>query len=198
MKKKYFEQGSMLYGVVYTMWRGYLTIGSLLSSWFYRRVLGACGQNVHFAHGIYLMNPKRISIGDHCSIGSSVSLISESPEGRLTIHDGVQISDKVHIDFTGNVSIGRGTLISSDVTIYSHDHGYNPRSRPLLSSVTIAEDVWIGYGATLLPGTTNVGQGAIIGAKAVVSKPVEEHTIVAGNPARVLKIRRENIPQPVE
>jgi len=54
---------------------------------------------------------------------------------------------------------------------------------------TIVEnDVWIGYNATLLPGI-KVGSGAIIGAGAVVTKDVEPYAIVAGNPARVIRMR---------
>lgn len=54
--------------------------------------------------------------------------------------------------------------------------------------VTIGNDVWIGYGATILSGVT-IGNGAVIGAKAVVAKNVPDYSIVVGNPARVIKQR---------
>lgn len=54
--------------------------------------------------------------------------------------------------------------------------------------VVIGHDVWIGYGVTILSGVT-VGHGAVIGAGAVVSRDVEPYSIVAGNPARVVKRR---------
>ena len=50
----------------------------------------------------------------------------------------------------------------------------------------IEDDVWIAEGATLLGGIT-VGEGAVIGAHAVVTKDVPPRTVVAGNPARVVK-----------
>jgi len=52
----------------------------------------------------------------------------------------------------------------------------------------IGNDVWLGYGATVLPGVT-IGDGAIVGAKAVVSRDVPPYAIVAGNPARVARRR---------
>jgi virginiamycin A acetyltransferase len=52
----------------------------------------------------------------------------------------------------------------------------------------IGNDVWIGYDATILPGIT-VGDGAIIGAKAVVTKDVPPYAVVGGNPAKTLKMR---------
>lgn len=55
-------------------------------------------------------------------------------------------------------------------------------------NIVIKNDVWIGYGATILSGVT-IGNGAVIGAKSVVSKSVEPYTIVGGNPQRVLRKR---------
>ena len=60
--------------------------------------------------------------------------------------------------------------------------------------VTIGHDVWIGHAAILLPGVS-VGTGAVIGAGSVVTKNVADYTIVAGNPARVI---RRRVSEPVE
>lgn len=54
--------------------------------------------------------------------------------------------------------------------------------------VTVGNDVWIGFGATL-KGGIKVGDGAIIGAKAMVTKDVEPYAIIAGNPAKVIRYR---------
>lgn len=63
-----------------------------------------------------------------------------------------------------------------------------PNAFPFKGDTIIGNDVWIGYDATLLPGV-KVGDGAIIGAKAVVSRDVPPYAIVGGNPARVLRQR---------
>ena len=52
--------------------------------------------------------------------------------------------------------------------------------------VLLKRNCWIGAGATILPGVT-VGENAVIGAGAVVTKDVEANTVVGGNPARVIK-----------
>ena len=59
--------------------------------------------------------------------------------------------------------------------------------------MTIGNDVWIGHGATILPGV-NVGNGAVIGAGAVVSRDVAPYTIVGGVPAKLI---RERFPQEI-
>ena len=58
----------------------------------------------------------------------------------------------------------------------------------LRHKVTVGHDVWIGHGAIVLPGVS-VGLGAIVGVGSVVTKPVPDFTIVAGNPARMIRRR---------
>lgn len=65
-----------------------------------------------------------------------------------------------------------------------------PDSWPHKGDTIVGHDVWIGYGATLLPGV-KIGDGAIIGAKSVVTRSVEPYTIVAGNPVREIHKRFE-------
>ena len=55
-----------------------------------------------------------------------------------------------------------------------------------LRQITVGDDVWIAEGATILGGVT-IGDGAVIGAHAVVTKDVAPRTVVAGNPARLVK-----------
>jgi len=63
-----------------------------------------------------------------------------------------------------------------------------PGPWPNKGGITIGNDVWIGFDATILPGVT-IGDGAIIAAKSVVASDVEPYTIVGGNPARLIKRR---------
>jgi virginiamycin A acetyltransferase len=74
-----------------------------------------------------------------------------------------------------------------------HPYWYNPKlgfadaeSDVPRTACVIGNDVWIGANVTILPGCDRVGDGAVIGAGAVVTRPVEDFTIVAGNPARVI------------
>ena len=61
----------------------------------------------------------------------------------------------------------------------------HPKSK---GDIIVGNDVWIGYGATILSGV-KIGHGAIVGAKSLVSKDVPNYAIVAGNPARVIGFR---------
>lgn len=63
-----------------------------------------------------------------------------------------------------------------------------PQEYPFKGDTVIGNDVWIGYEAVIMPGV-NIGDGAIIGAKSVVTKDVQPYTIVGGNPAKVIRQR---------
>ena len=63
-----------------------------------------------------------------------------------------------------------------------------PESWPNRGDTVVGNDVWIGYGATIMPGVT-IGDGAIIATKAVVTRDVEPYAIVGGSPAEVLRYR---------
>jgi acetyltransferase-like isoleucine patch superfamily enzyme len=184
-----FRKGGFFYGLLYLLWRGSLSAQGFLLSKIYSRALRKCGKNTEFQSGVYIGYPKNVQVGNNCFIGRGVVFTSELPTGKLLIGDGVQISEKVGIDFSGTVVIKNNTLLSSNVTILSHSHGFDPRSNPSTHELTIDENAWVGRNALILPGVTKVGKGAIIGAGAVVTKSVPDNVIVAGNPAKVIKPR---------
>lgn len=183
------KYGSSFPSTAITIWRGYLWLQGKILTRIYRRTLQTCGEFTDFGRGVYISYPSRVQIGGHCHIGSGTYLTSEFSHGLLIMGDHVQISDEVQIDFTGNVTIKKNALISARARIISHDHGYNPHSEPTGYELTIDEEAWIGFNSIILPGVTKIGKGAIIGAGSVVTKPVPEWAIVAGNPARVIKFR---------
>jgi acetyltransferase-like isoleucine patch superfamily enzyme len=94
---------------------------------------------------------------------------------------------KFHIRTGDDVSIGPEAVI---LTL-----GHDPQSPDLADrggDVVIANRVWIGYRAIILPGV-KIGEGAVVGAGAVVTKDVESLTIVAGNPARKIGDRNRDL-----
>ena len=73
-------------------------------------------------------------------------------------------------------------------------HGWEaamPSSWPTRGDTTVGHDVWIGYGALIMPGVT-IGDGAIIATASVVTKDVPPYAIVGGNPATVLRFRYDD------
>ncbi|UII23206.1 CatB-related O-acetyltransferase [Fulvivirga ligni] len=117
---------------------------------------------------------------------------------------------KYHFDFTGDkLVIGKFCMIASDVkfimnganhlsnaisaypfAIYGNgwEHAMEGKTYPNKGDVTVGNDVWIGYNATIMAGV-QIGDGAIISANATVVKDVAPYSIVGGNPAREIKKR---------
>lgn len=90
------------------------------------------------------------------------------------------------------ITIGDRAMIAPQVKIVTASHPLDPHLREdvpiatVAQPVTIGKGVWIGTGAVILPGRT-IGDGAVVGAGAVVTHDVPPDTVVAGNPARVLR-----------
>lgn len=187
-----FRSGGIIFALLMILWRGPRRVMCKVWTVVLRRALSQCGTGTIFAPGVYIDSPKRVSIGAGCYVGQNAAFGSELSDGRLIIADHVQVSENCGIDYSGGVQIGEGTLISPDVRILSHDHGYDPRSEPCPCSVEIGANVWIGVGALILPGTRRIGDGAIIGAGAIVTHPVPDGAIMAGNPARIVKYRQHD------
>jgi acetyltransferase-like isoleucine patch superfamily enzyme len=93
----------------------------------------------------------------------------------------------------GGISIGNGSMIGMNVTIATLNHGLTLETRNITypSPVIIGENVWIGSSSTILPGVT-IGDNSVVAAGAVVTKDVPENTVVAGVPAKVIKIINNN------
>lgn len=124
----------------------------------------------------------------------------------VNIEKGAQITSKMQIGdrsgvginatMHGTVIIGKDVMMGPECIIYTSNHAFSDTAVPMNQQgfseekpVIIDDDVWIGGRVIILPGV-HVGRGAIIGAGAVVTKDVPEYAIVGGNPARILKYRK--------
>lgn len=132
-----------------------------------RVLLGSCGQRVH------VNQPFRCDYGCNIHVGENFFA-----NFNLTILDEAE------------VRIGDNAFIGPNVSIYTACHPLDAGERnsgvQWARPVTVGHNVWIGGGATLLPGVT-VGDGAVIGAGAVVTRDVAANTVVGGNPARLIR-----------
>lgn len=145
--------------------------------------------------------PGRIEIGDHCRIYGT---LHSQDAGRITIGDHTCIYERSVVGSVCSVRIGSCVIISNHVHIFdNNNHPTDPALRHEMclggfegdpwrwrhgasSPVVIEDDVWIGEYAAIMKGVT-VGKGAVVAAHAVVTRDVPPYTIVAGNPARVVK-----------
>ena len=164
-------------------------VGLVGATALHRAVLASVGPGTRFQTGVRFANPKAVEIGAGCYFWRGCNASADGETARLIIGDSVQINRDVHLDTTGTLTIGRGTLISEGAVIYTHDHGLDPRSAPQPMPKVIGPDVWIGMRAVILPQCRQIGQGAVIGAGAIVVRDVPAGTVVAGNPARIIRQR---------
>ncbi|KAF2846435.1 maltose O-acetyltransferas-like protein [Plenodomus tracheiphilus IPT5] len=110
----------------------------------------------------------------------------------------VRLGANVFINFnsvfldTCLTTIGSRTLVGPNVSFYSATHPLDPALRngtsgpELGKEIHVGEDCWIGGNVSILPGVT-IGKGSVVGAGSVVTKNVPDFTVVAGNPARVIR-----------
>lgn len=99
------------------------------------------------------------------------------------------LSERVEIYNLGPVSIGSHTVLSQDVYVCAGTHDYARPDMPLIRpTIEIGSGVWICAGAFIGPGI-KIGDNAVVGARAVATKNVPGGTIVAGNPAVVVRVR---------
>ena len=97
------------------------------------------------------------------------------------------INHNLNLSCFESISIGKGVVISENVTLRDSDDHYIVSSlRPMTQPITVGDHVWIGMNATILKGV-RIGNGAIIAAGAVVTKDVPENALVGGVPAQVIK-----------
>lgn len=136
-----------------------------------QRLAERCGECVAVFEGAYIRAPDRLTIGSN-----------------------VSIHPMCYLDASGGLSIGSDVSIGHGATIMSSSHvhatlDHRSRDRGELRPTRIGDDVLIGAGARILGGVT-IGDHAVVGAQAVVTRSVAPGAVVAGVPARVIGQRR--------
>lgn len=138
---------------------------------------------------IYRLAGVKISTKAHIHMGAQFF----EPSG-VEIGEGTIIGQNAFLDGRDKLKIGRFVDIASDVMIYNSEHDINSEYFEAVNAPVEVEDyVFIGPRAILLPGI-KVGKGAIIAAGAVVTKDVDEFTIVGGVPAKPIGERKNKNP----
>jgi acetyltransferase-like isoleucine patch superfamily enzyme len=164
-----------------------------------------CGKGITVTHRAELFlhgaDKNQVQIGNHVSIDGTLEIYER---GLLTIGDYCFVG-RARIYTAHSVTIGEYCLISDNVCIMDSDlHPRSATKRGFIARnwadgrfpdvysgvnyqpIILKPHVWVGYGSAILKGTT-IGEGAIIGAGSVVASDVPSWTIVAGNPAKVIR-----------
>ncbi len=153
------------------------------------------GLGAAFHEGIQLHEPHNIKIGDHFSC-LRYCILAACEDGWIELGDRVRFNTNVYINacIGGKIIMGNDILIAPNVIMRSSDHVTSDLDKPInqqghvIGQIIIEDDVWIGANATIT-GNVRIGQGAIVGAGAVVTHDVDPYTIVGGVPARFIKKR---------
>jgi len=147
---------------------GTLTFGAKkFRAFLVKRIFDRVGQDVNIEKNVFFGKGTGVSIGDRSGIGLNARI-------------------------QGPLSIGKYVMMGPDVIIYTRNHDIQNTTVPMIDggetpprAVVIEDDVWIGARAIILPGV-RIGQGAVIGAGAVVTKDVGNYEIVGGVPAKII------------
>lgn len=171
----------------------------LKTKYFYGVFFGGIGIKSAIFKPILISHPKKIFIGDFVTIrdGARIEVIVSGPNSRpiLSIGNNVNIEQNVHIICGSRVKIGNNVSITGGVAIVDVNHPYSDvndeskvgsRIQCDGNYVEIGDNVFIGYGSIIMPNV-KIGRNSIIGAHSVVNIDVPEFSVVAGNPARIVK-----------
>lgn len=148
-------------------------LANALRVWCCRHIFKKCGNITTVDREAYFGNGRDIEMGDFSGIGAHCSLPNDLIMGT-------------HIMMAPRVTIMSENHCTSRTDIPMCEQGYQPR-RP----VRIEDDCWLCTGAIITPGVT-IRRGTIVAAGAVVSKSFPEYSVLGGNPARVIKNRKDN------
>lgn len=185
----------------------------LLGRYLWRRLFTLAGSRwrthglVFFGRGLELQigRDAGIDFGRFVWIGDGTKI--RCHEGIVEIGDKTVMGQECTISAYRRVRIGQQCVIADRAMFIDFDHGVVEIERPIRSQgiymrdVVVGSNVWIGYGACILRGV-RVGDNSIIGTNSVVTKDVPANAVVAGIPARIIRMReapRElRWPDPVE
>ena len=157
------------------------------------RKIAQLGVNASFEYPIFVQGGENISIGGKCQFSRFVQLNSESGKIRIGDFFSIGVNSQIDAEGGGDIQIGNSVLIGSNVVLRASNHQYKAEisireQGHLPGTISIGDDVWIGSNSVILPGVC-IESHSVIGAGSVVTKNVAAYTVVAGNPAREIKIR---------
>lgn len=161
------------------------------------------GENAYIQFPLYLFGGKNIIVGKNFSSDQRLRLdtfenfLGDKFNPEIVIGDNVNIQKDCHIGAINKIVIGNNVLLASKVYISDHFHGeislealsLPPAKRRLYSKgpVIIENNVWLGEGVVVLPNVT-IGENCIVGANSVVTKSFPKNSVIAGNPAKLIRI----------
>lgn len=146
-----------------------------------------------------ISHPRHVRIGKRSTVGKGVILNAIRQHGTQTLSGQIDIGDDVYIGHGCQIhamqtlQIGAGSVLSDRVYINDASHGMDPAAglimaQPIHSKgpIQLGEQVFVGIGSVILPGVV-LGHHCVVAAQSVVTRGWPAGSMVAGNPARLIK-----------
>ncbi len=153
------------------------------------------GKRVKIYSGVNISasGEQKILIGDN-SIIHTGAILSCYDKGSITIGKNVSVNAYAILYGESNLKIGNNVLIAAHCVIVPANHTFNLIDVPINSQpisrkgITIEDNVWLGTHVVVLDGV-RIGKGSVVAAGSVVTKNIPEYSVVAGVPAKIIKMR---------
>jgi acetyltransferase-like isoleucine patch superfamily enzyme len=191
-------------------------LGLVLRKLAYPCLLGSCGRNVTFGHGVVLRHPGKIHLADDVVVDDLVVLDAKGVANKgirlgqgvflgrgtiLSCKDGdIELGDHVNIGFHSEifsgsmVTVGHHGLFAAYTYLVGGGHEFERTGTPVIEQrrsskgIHLGANVWLGAGALVMDGV-RIGDDVVVGAGAVVTEDLPAGAVAAGVPARVLRAR---------
>lgn len=122
-------------------------------------------------------------VGEYSRVSAPVTVVRP---GNVKIGNRVVVMNNCLMMAAGGITIEDDAMIAANVQLISNNHDLHERMILTCKPVLLKRNCWIGAGSTILPGVT-VGENAVVAAGSVVTKDVEDNTVVGGVPAKLIK-----------
>ena len=170
-----------------------------LRYFYYKRKFGSYNGSFGIGNNVVINNPQCIhlgnlvGIGDNSFLGPVVRYAGKTYTPIIKIGDNTGIGKNCSLAAINRVEIGKNVLFAGHVHITDHSHGYENIELPIAKqqliskgAVVIEDNCWLGFNCEILSGV-HIGKNSVVGARAVVTHDVPPYSIVAGNPAKLIK-----------
>jgi len=160
---------------------------------------GSTKGKVTIGKDVTFQNPDTLHFGKGVTIGKNSYFLplkkfaGKEYSPKITIGDGCWIGIRNSFACIDSIEIGNDVLFAGYVHITDHSHGFEDIDKPVMNQpltskggIVVEDQCWLGFGCEILSGV-HIGKHSVVAARAVVTKDVPPYSVVAGNPARVIK-----------
>ena len=149
------------------------------------------GSNISLDRGVEITGFKNIIIGNNINFVRYSSINANG--GKIELGNNININYNTNINASNNgeIKIGNNVSIGQNCIIRASDHKYEEKNVPIIKQghspgkITIGDDIWIGANCVVTKNVS-IGNHSIINAGSIVTRDVEENSIVGGNPAKLI------------